>query len=329
MPDPEAVNTSTKPDKVNGVNLKTDVSVYNRIDGVVTPDRTDFSRIELWIEFKANDSGAPFGDPGDKTAQKRFIEEGSFTPDTEEGRETRGQLVHYAGAHRNVQFRHFSFFVFVQGDQARFLRWDTSATGIAATFDYREDPELMVKFFWRFNHLTPEQRGLDPSVEPAMLPREVNERVRERLDINDENVPLYRYKIPNLDDGYAYASQPKTTNQSLVSCCTSSGAMLWIPNEDARTADQDKTKKEPRSEEQIVYTKDTWRFLPTSADVEVLREDPIYQILYGHDTPRCSRSFGWHCIRPSRKWKYTVCRCFRSLPGESSCRYCDIRHTES
>ena len=43
MPDPEAVNTSTKPDKVNGVNLKTDVSVYNRIDGVVTPDRTDFS----------------------------------------------------------------------------------------------------------------------------------------------------------------------------------------------------------------------------------------------------------------------------------------------
>ena len=257
MPDLEAVNTSTKPDKVNGVNLKTDVSVYNRIDGVATPDRTDFSRMELWIEFKANNNGAPFRDPGDKTDKKRFIEEGSFTPDTEEGRETRGQLAHYAGAHHSVQFRHFSFSVFVQGDQARFLRWDPSATVVTAAFNYRENPELMAKFFWRLNHLTPEQRGYDPSVEPAMLPREVDERVREKLDINNEDVPLYRYKIPNLDNGYAYGPQPKTTNRSLVSRCTRSRAMLWIPDEDAGTADQDKTKKEPRSEERIIYMKDT------------------------------------------------------------------------
>ena len=97
MPDLEAVNTSTKPDKVNGVNLKTDVPVYNRTDGVATPGRTDFSRMELGIEFKTNSSGAPFRDPGDKTDKKRFIEEeeGSFMPDTEEGRETRGQQAHY------------------------------------------------------------------------------------------------------------------------------------------------------------------------------------------------------------------------------------------
>ena len=240
MPDLEAVNTSTKLDKVNGVNLKTDVSVYNRIDGVAAPDRTDFSQMELWIEFKANSNGAPFRDPGDKADKERFIEEGSFAPDTEEGRETRGQLAHYAGAHHGVQFRHFSFSVFVQGEHVRFLRWDPSATVVTAAFNYRKNPELMAKFFWRFNHLTPKQRGHDLSVQPAMLPHEVDERVRTKLDIRDKNLPLYRFEIPNLDDGYAYGPLPETTNRSLVSRCTRSRAMLWIPNEDTKTAKQAK-----------------------------------------------------------------------------------------
>ena len=285
MPDLEAVNTSTKPDKVNGVNLKTDVSVYNRIDGVATPNRTDFSQMELWIEFKTNSNGAPFRDPGDKTDKERFIEEGSFTPDTEEGRETRGQLAHYAGAHHSVQLRHFSFSVFVQGEHVRFLRWDPSATVVTAAFNYRENPELMAKFFWRFNHLTPKQRGHDSSVQPAMLPHEVDERVRKKLDVKDKHLPLYRFEIPNLEEGYAYGPLPETMNRSLVSRCTRSRAMLWIPNEDTKTAGQVKATKEPCSEERIIYMKDTWRFLSTSPDVEVLREDEIYQILYKHDTP--------------------------------------------
>ena len=304
MPGLGAVNTSTKPDKVNGVNLKTDVSVYNRIDGVATPDRTDFSQMELWIEFKANSSGAPFRDPGDKTDKKHFIEEGSFTPDTEEGRETRGQLAHYAGAHHSLQFRHFSFSVFVQGDHARFLRWDPSSTVVTTAFNYRRDPELMAMFFWRFNHLTPEQRGHDPSVQPAKLPDDVDKHIREKLKIENESIPLYRYQIPKLDNGYAYGPRPETTNRSLVSRCTRSQAMLWIPNKDAndptpsckepsslgqrdanQTARPDKEKKKPSSEERIIYMKDTWRFLSTSPDVKVPPVDEIYQILYKHDTP--------------------------------------------
>ena len=76
MPDLEAVNTGTKPDKVNSVKFKTDVSIYNRIDGVATPDRTDSSQMELWVEFKANSSGAPFGDPGNKADKKTFYRGG-------------------------------------------------------------------------------------------------------------------------------------------------------------------------------------------------------------------------------------------------------------
>ena len=303
MPDLEAVNTSTKPDKVNGVNLKTDVPVYNRTDGVATPGRTDFSRMEFWIEFKTNSSGAPFRDPGDKTDKKRFTEEGLFTPDIEEGRETRGQLAHYAGAHHSLQFRHFWFSVFVQGDHARFLRWDPSSMVVKTAFNYHRNLELMAKFFWRFNHLTPEQRGHDPSIQLAKLPHDVDKHIREKLQIENENIPLYRYQIPKLDNGYAYGPRPETTNWSLVSWCTRSQAMLWIPNEDAndltppceescflnqrnanQTAGPDKGKK-PSSEERIIYMTDTWRFLSTSPDVKVLPEDEIYQILYQHGTP--------------------------------------------
>ena len=267
MPNLRAVNTSTKPDKVNGVNLKTDVSVYNRVDGVATSDMTDFSQMELWMEFKANNDGAAFRDRYD-TDKKRFIEEGSFTPDTEEGWETRGQLAHYAGAQHSVQFRHFSFSVFIQGEHARFLRWDPSATVVTAAFNYREEPRLMADFLWRFNHLTPEQRGHDTSVQSVKLPLDVDKRVREKLEIKD-NLPLYRYEIPGMKNkGYVYGPRPKTKNVSLASRCTRSLPVLWIPTEDVgnragsceepgslsergvdQTAGQDKAKEEPSSKE--------------------------------------------------------------------------------
>lgn len=44
---------------------------------------------------------------------------------------------------------------------------------------------------------------------------------------------LYSYQISKLDNGYSHGSQPETTNRSLVSWCTRSRVMLWIPNEDA------------------------------------------------------------------------------------------------
>ena len=301
MPNLRAVNTSTKPDKVNGVNLKTDVSVYNRVDGVATSGRIDFSQMELWMEFKANNDGAGFRDPGHDTDKKRFIEEGSFTPDTEEGWETRGQLAHYAGARHSVQFRHFSFSVFIQGENARFLRWDPSATVVTAAFNYREEPRLMADFLWQFNHLTPEQRGHDTSVQSVKLPLDVDKRVREKLEIKDNDLPLYRYEIPG---SYAYGPRPKTKNVSLASRCTRSLPVLWIPTEDVdnragsceepgflsergvdQTAGQDKAKEEPSSKERVIYMKDTWRFLSDSPDVEVLPEHEIYKILYEHGTP--------------------------------------------
>jgi hypothetical protein len=220
---------------VNNVKLKTDISIYNRVDGVAPPDRTDFSRMELWMEFKVNKDGAPFQDPRDDTEESRLsaIKEGSFTPATVEAIMARGQLAHYAGAQHSLQFRHFSFSIVVHGDHARFLRWDPSGTVVTAAFNYRTNPRLMAEFLWRFDHLSPKQRGHDVSIQPANLAAEVDARVREQLGMKDKKIPLYKYEVPGLDGmGYAYGPRPPTQNRSLVSRCTRNLPVYWIPVED-------------------------------------------------------------------------------------------------
>ncbi|KAF8549298.1 hypothetical protein OG21DRAFT_1500509 [Imleria badia] len=302
MPHLYAVNTSAKGDTVNNVKLKTDISIYNLVDDVVPPDRTNFSQMELWMEFKAKTDGAPFQDPRDDTEEARLlaIEEGSFTPDTDEGNKARGQLAHYAGAQHSLQFRHFSFSIIIQGDYARFLRWDPSATVVTAAFNYRTNPRLMADFLWRFDHLSPQQRGHDISIQPAGLAAEVDARVREELGMMDMNIPLYKYQVPgSIGMGYAYGPRPPTQNRSLVSRCTRSLPAFWIPAEvitssscgdfDECDAEQprgrDKMKKGPWSEPRVIYVKDTWRFLSDLPNVEVMAEHDIYEILHRHGTP--------------------------------------------
>ena len=308
MPHLQAVNTSTKEDTANNLKLRPDVSIYNRVEGVAPPDRTDFSRMELWMEFKTNNNGAPFQDPCDDTEEERLlaIEKGSFTPDTEEGNLTRGQLAHYAGAQHSLQFRHFSFSVFVQGDHARFLRWDPSGTVVTAAFDYRDEPKLMAEFLWRFDHLSAMKRGHDESIEAANLSPQVDGRVREKLGIKDNNIPLYKYEVPGLKEiGHAYGPRPPTQNRSLVSRCTRSLPVVWIPTEDVNrstsscgelgslgdrdpdpcTGEDKFVEKGPWSEERMIYMKATWRFLSDSPDVEVMAEHEIYEIFHSHGTP--------------------------------------------
>ena len=272
---------------MDNVKLKIDISVYNRVDGVAPPDRTDFSQMEFWMEFKANNNGAPFQDPRDETEQARLsaIEEGSFTPETAEGKKARGQLAHYAGAQHSLQFRHFSFSIIIQGDHARFLRWDpsgtVSGTVVTAVFNYRTNPRLMAEFLWRFDHLSPIQRGHDVSIQLANLAPNVDRRVREELGIKDQNTAVYQYLVPGLNGmGHAYGPRPPTQNRSLVSRCTRSLPVYWIPS-----TGQDEEKKGPWSEPRVIYMKDAWRSLSDLADVEVKAEHEIYEILHRHGTP--------------------------------------------
>lgn len=311
MPHLQAVNTSNKEDTTNNLKLRTDVSVYNRVEGVTLTDRTDFSKMEPWMEFKTN--GIAFQDPSSsepEESRQLAITQGLFTPNTAEGIYVRGQLAHYAGAQHSLQFRHFSFSILVEGDEARFLRWEPTATIVTTAFNYRTSPRLMAESLWRFDHLSAGERGHDESVQPANLPPEVDVRVRAKLGIDDKNVPLYPYTLPGLiGKGYAYGPRSRSQIQSLVSRCTRNLPVVWIPNvdideenrpcasgaSDRRSTDPDtggdeSSKKGPWCEERIIYMKDTWRFLSDEPDTEVMREHEIYELLYAHDTPNIPRN---------------------------------------
>ena len=86
-------------------------------------------------------------------------------------------------------------------------------------------------------------------------------------------------------------------NWLLVSRCTRSLPVLWIPAEtksctksessgerDAvpQTGDEKVTKNGPWCEERIIYMKAIWRFLSDLPDVEVMADHEIYEILHKH-----------------------------------------------
>ena len=122
------------------------------------------------MEFKAKSDGVAFQDPSDSEESGRLaMEKRSFMPDTVDGMNTRGQLAHYASAQHSKQFRHFSFSVLVEGDRARFLRWDPAGTIVTAAFNYRTSPMLMAEFLWRFDHLCQGTgpRRIYPTGEPC------------------------------------------------------------------------------------------------------------------------------------------------------------------
>ena len=260
--------------------------------------------MELWIEFKTRSQGTAFQDPPEsedpaKLAEvcRMVAEDESFTPDTVDGMNTRGKLAHCAGTQHSLQFRHFSFSVLIEGDRARFLRWDPAGTIVTAAFDYHKRCDLMADFLWRFDHLSAEQRGHDESMRPAKLTPEEAARVRKKLGVNDNSVLLYRYTLHGLK-GYAYGPRLPTQNQSLVSRCTRSLPLVWIPEVKADretrsltssepSAEQDvhPEEKGPWSEERVIYMKDTWRYLSNSLDAEVRPEHEIYEILHAHKTP--------------------------------------------
>lgn len=78
-----------------------------------------------------------------------------------------GQSIAYASENFARQHRMFSFSVMVIGTRVRFFRWDRAGAIVTEAFDYRDEPELLCEFLWRFHLANPIQRGFDPTVTVA------------------------------------------------------------------------------------------------------------------------------------------------------------------
>ena len=115
------VDTHANPDTQRD-SLAPDISVYAP-DNVPDADaKTDFSKMELFVELKLAESSNPFRDPKDpRQPQAKKIR---FENDSDVSRLNRGQLCSYAAAHTGSQFRVHIFTLSICGLSARFIRWD-------------------------------------------------------------------------------------------------------------------------------------------------------------------------------------------------------------
>lgn len=82
--------------------------------------------------------------------------------------EYRGQAMSYAGHIFYYQHRTAFFMLFVNGDMFRVMRWDRSGVIVSEAKDYVSDlnkTRVLLQILHGFSKLSPEQRGIDPTVK--------------------------------------------------------------------------------------------------------------------------------------------------------------------
>ena len=126
----------------------------------------------LVIEFKKSSTMDPFYTTeelkamgADKKPEAGEKPVHSFAKLNDDAARIRGQLAIYATQVFDHQHRTHLFQILVCGRHARFIFWDHSGAIVSDSFDYIEEPLVLTEFFWRYNHMSLEERGWDLSVE--------------------------------------------------------------------------------------------------------------------------------------------------------------------
>lgn len=133
----------------------------------------NWSQDGLVVEFKKSSSLDPFTSSSDikKAASKRKGKKKSkpvsFPKLTDEALRIRGQLSIYATYAFAYQHCTHLFQLLICGRTARFLFWDHSGAIVSDSFDYVDEPIMLAEFLWRYNHMTPADRGWDATVQLA------------------------------------------------------------------------------------------------------------------------------------------------------------------
>ena len=155
------VDTHANPDAQRD-NLALDVSVYAADNIPDTDTKTDFSKMELFIDLKFAESSDPLRDP--KDPQQPQVGSFCFENDSGVSQLNCGQLCSYAVAHAGSQFRVHTFTLFICRRSARCIRWDRAGATVTQSFDYIKEPHILAHFLWRYAHLNHSQREYETPV---------------------------------------------------------------------------------------------------------------------------------------------------------------------
>ncbi|KAL5480745.1 hypothetical protein ACEPAI_9685 [Sanghuangporus weigelae] len=123
---------------------------------------------------------------------RKYVKQSDFDAGKQEKRNL-GQSVHHAADACSRQHRVFYFSILVIGTRARFFRWDRAGGIVTRAFDYKDHPELLCKFLWRFHHANPVQRGFDPTVtiaskaEEDLFVKHVKKHISFQLGVDEKD----------------------------------------------------------------------------------------------------------------------------------------------
>jgi hypothetical protein len=202
--------------------LKPDITFFSKNSTVALREESDtvslvtsFLHMELFVELKHDTQCDPFRDLGDGEMEER---------ETINGDNTRGQCLLYAANQLAYQHRLFAFSLVVCGKKARFFRWDREGVVVSAAIDCSQRQELIIEFLQRFNQMTAEQRGFDPTAIPA-TPEEIGmfESAVTKIEIEslkrtigDQKVyPRFRLEVRGPSDSMSHYIVGKALDYNL------------------------------------------------------------------------------------------------------------------
>lgn len=220
--------------------------------------------MEMHIEMKAKASDDPLTDDPSSVFENQA---GHATS-------TRGQMVLYAGAQLSRQHRRWIFSLGIFGKYARFFRWDRAGVIASDRFDYQANPKVLAKFFWRFSHLSPTQRGHDPTVKLAtglqhqQFVAAIQAQQKHMLHTGSRNhpkladsihsdFPTWKVLVDDRTEGKHgfLVGKPIFFSRAVTGRCTRGYVALNL---------------DPKHPNQLVFLKDTWR--PDNEQIEPERD---------------------------------------------------------
>ncbi|KAI0057012.1 hypothetical protein BV25DRAFT_1920545 [Artomyces pyxidatus] len=258
--------------KLGGTGLKPDVIVYAPHSGRTR--ESDFSRIEMHIEFKHDSHDDPFQDPRNAGPAKRPLQSFENT-NSQMAIDTYGQITSYASAQMCRQFRTHCFSVLVAGNHARLFRWDHAGVVATVAFDHVSSPHLFVNFFRRYAQASDAVRGRDQTVRNATL--EEQRAAEEHLGHSDRYFAI-EVAVPFTDP----VTKETIAVRTLIVAAPRYSTHSLLGRSTRGMVAFDMTSK------QKVFLKDTWRI----DSPEFAQEGETYKILQAAKVKNIARFIG-------------------------------------
>jgi hypothetical protein len=148
---------------------------------------TQLDKAELLIEIKT-------------TKVKVFGGDSSFIVTGKPAEEARGQIALALTEQMNRQWRTFVFFVLMADPLVYLIRADRTGLIVSAPINFRTEPVSFLKFLWRYNHLSAEERGMDPTVQLVTDPKDIalaKEKLSPHVSTRKQGRPVFTVQVPD------------------------------------------------------------------------------------------------------------------------------------